>query len=833
MPTHNDAATADPSVTDQDGSAPWRDPALPVDRRVDDLIRRMTPAEKIAQLYSVWPGAGSTGEDVAPFQQDMVDGEFDWQRLIVDGLGQLTRPFGTGPTTPAEGAARLAAMQEAIVASGRFGIPALVHEECLTGFTTHGATIFPTALAWGATFDPALVEAMAAAVGQGMRAVGVHQGLAPVLDVSRDARWGRTEETIGEDPYLVATVGTAYVRGLESAGIVATLKHFAGYSASRGGRNFGPVSMGARELSDVMLPPFEMAVRDGGARSVMHSYAEIDGVPAAADRRLLTDLLRGAWGFDGTVVADYFGITFLHSLHGVAADLAGAAGQALAAGVDVELPIVRCYGQPLRDAVRDGTISMSLVDRALRRVLRQKCELGLLDPDWSPAPPGGPDGVDLDPPAARDLARRLAEESVTLLANDGVLPLAPTASIAVVGPLADDPDGMLGCYTFPRHVGLHHPGLPLGVEIRTLLESLRAELPQAALTHTAGCAVDGPLPGTGGPDAGPGTLASGPGAPASDSGGRAEGGNAPASDSGSSAEGGGIAAAVALAAAADVCVVVLGDRAGLFGKGTSGEGCDVTELRLPGMQERLLEAVLGTGRPVVAVLLSGRPYALGAYADRLAAIVQAFFPGQEGGPAVAGVLSGRLCPSGRLPVSVPRHPGGQPTTYLAPPLGQATEVSTVDPTPLFPFGHGLSYTAFAWEPEPAPDGEPLDCPTDGAVRVALTVRNAGDRAGVEIVQLYLHDPVAQVTRPVVRLIGYARVALDPGAARRVEFTVPADLSAYTGRDGRRIVEPGDLELRLGASSADIRHTVRVRLHGPERAVGHLRRMTSEVSLADV
>ncbi|WP_144121899.1 glycoside hydrolase family 3 N-terminal domain-containing protein [Catellatospora sichuanensis] len=785
MSTHKDAAIA--AVTDLGpDDQPWRDPTVPVERRVDDLIRRMTPAEKIAQLYSVWPGAGSDGDDVAPYQQDMVEDGFDWQTLIADGLGQLTRPFGTAPVTPAEGMARLAGLQEAIVASGRFGIPALVHEECLTGFTTHGATIFPTALAWGATFDPDLVERMAAAIGQGMRAVGVHQGLAPVLDVSRDARWGRTEETIGEDPYLVATVGTAYVRGLESAGIVATLKHFAGYSASRAGRNFGPVAMGPRELSDVMLPPFEMAVRDGGARSVMHSYAEIDGVPAAADRRLLTDLLRGAWGFDGTVVADYFGITFLHSLHGVAGDLTAAAGLALAAGVDVELPIVRCYGRPLADAVQDGAISMTLVDRAVRRVLRQKCALGLLDPGWTPP---RPDTVDLDPPTTRDLARQLAEQSVTLLADGGVLPLPPTASIAVVGPLADDADGMLGCYTFPRHVGLHHPDLPLGVSIPTVLESLRAELPKATLTHAAGCAVDG-------------------------------------TDTAD------MAAAVALAEQADICVVVLGDRAGLFGKGTSGEGCDVTELRLPGVQERLLEALLDTGRPVVAVLLSGRPYALGEWIDRLAAVVQAFFPGQEGGPAVAGVLAGRVNPSGRLPVGVPRHPGGQPASYLMPPLGHATEVSTVDPTPLFPFGHGLSYTSFAWAPEPLADQEST-CPTDGAVRVALTVRNTGERAGTEVVQLYLHDPVAQVTRPVQRLIGYARVALEPGAARRVEFTVPADLAAFTGRDGRRIVEPGDLELRLGASSADIRHTVRVRLHGPERVVGHLRKMTSAVTLTDV
>ncbi|MBV1849610.1 glycoside hydrolase family 3 N-terminal domain-containing protein [Catellatospora tritici] len=763
---------------------PWRDVALPAAERVADLMRRMTLAEKLGQLYAVWPAGGATGQDVAPFQSDMVDDGFDWRRLIKDGLGQLTRPYGTAPVSGADGARQLAELQEAIVAAGRFGIPALVHEECLTGFTAYGATIYPTPLAWGASFDAALVEQVGAAIGASMRALGVHQGLAPVLDVSRDARWGRTEETIGEDPYLVATVGTGYVRGLQSAGIVATLKHFAGYSASKAGRNFGPVGLGPRELADVLLPPFELAVRDGGARSVMHSYAEIDGIPAASDPWLLTTLLRDAWGFTGTVVADYFGVTFLQTLHHVAADHGAAAGLALAAGVDVELPMVRCYGRPLLEAIESGQVAEELVDRALRRVLRQKCELGLLDPDWTPTVP---ETVELDPAPARDLARRLAEESVVLLANDGTLPLRAPGTLALVGPLADHPDGMLGCYTFPRHVGLHHPGLPLGVEVPTLLASLRAELPDTAIAYAPGCDVRGD-------------------------------------------DTAGIGAAAQAAARAEACLLVLGDQAGLFGNGTSGEGCDVTELRLPGVQERLLEAVLDTGVPVVLVLLSGRPYALGAYADRLAAVVQAFFPGEEGGPALAGMLTGRVEPSGRLPVSVPRHPGGQPTTYLAPKLAHRSDVSTVDPTPLYPFGHGLSYTSFAWEPDT--EG-PLDCGTDGAVEVAIRVRNTGDRAGTEIVQLYLHDPVAQVTRPVVRLVGYARVPLEPGQARRVAFTVHADLSAFTGRSGQRIVEPGDTELRFGASSADFRHTVAVRFQGPQRTVGHGRVMTSEVVLEDL
>lgn len=790
-------ASTDGGGATPDGSR-WRDPTAPVDERVEDLLSRLTLEEKIAQLYSVWLGAAATDQDMAPHQHDLVEESLDWPDLIRTGLGQLTRPFGTAPVDPAAGARALARLQSEIVAANRFGIPAIAHEECLAGFMAWGATVYPTPLAWGATFDPSLIERMATQIGTTMRRLGIHQGLAPVLDVTRDPRWGRTEETIGEDPYLVATIGTAYVRGLQSAGIIATLKHFVGYSASRSGRNFGPVAVGPRELADVLLPPFEMAVRDGGAGSVMHSYTELDGVPSAADPALLTELLRGAWGFTGTVVSDYFGITFLQSLHGVAGSLGEAAAMALSAGLDVELPAVRCYGTPLLAAVREGRVPESVVDGAVRRVLRQKFELGLLDPDWRPIPEAieGTDGaeatVNLDPPEHRALAREIAERSVVLLANNGTLPLRPDARVAVVGPLADSTAAMLNCYSFPSHVATEHPGLTGAVAIPTLLEALRDELPSATLEHVAGGTVE-------------------------------------------EQDTPGIVVAATAAANADVCVVVLGDRAGLFGKGTSGEGCDADDLDLPGRQGELLEAVLATGTPTVLVMMSGRPYALGRYADRLAAAVQAFFPGEEGGPAVAGVLSGRVCPSGRLPVSIPRGPGGQPTTYLTPALGQRTKVSNLDPTPLYPFGHGLSYTEFAWDDVRVDDApvdleRPVEVATDGEVSVSLTVRNTGGRAGADVVQLYLHDPVAQVTRPVIRLIGYARVELDAGEARRVTFRVHADLSSFTGRTGQRVVEPGDLELRLAASSADFRHTVPVRLVGPERQVGHDRRLTAEVRI---
>lgn len=780
-----------------DGVPPWNDARLTHAERVEALVRAMTLREKIAQLYGVWVGVGDDGGDVAPHQHDL-EGTVDLDELLPHGLGQLTRPFGTAPVDAGAGALSLATTQRTIVAASRFGIPAIAHEECLAGFAAWGATAYPVPLSWGASFDPELVEQMARRIGDDMRSVGIHQGLAPVLDVVRDARWGRVEETIGEDPYLVGTVGSAYVRGLESAGIVATLKHFVGYSASRAGRNLAPVSVGPRELADVLLPPFEMAIREGGARSVMNSYTDLDGVPSAADRRLLTDLLRDEWGFTGTVVADYFAIAFLHLLHGVAGTWAEAARAALEAGIDVELPTVKTFGDPLVRAIEEGAIDVALIDTALRRVLAQKLELGLLDGDYDPTPRAlaaarghSVDAVrgtiDLDPAGNRDLARRLAEQSVVLVRNDGALPLAAPTSVAVIGPNAHEPYAMLGCYSFPTHVVTQHPGTEIGIRIDTVLDALREEFAASTIAHATGTGVDD---------------------------GATEG----------------IDEAVDAARGAEVAIVVLGDRAGLFGRGTSGEGCDAEDLSLPGAQQQLLDAVLDTGTPTVLVLLAGRPYALGSAVERAAAIVQAFFPGEEGASAIAGVLSGRVEPSGRLPVSIPSQAGAQPSTYLAAPLARATQVSNIDPTAAFPFGHGLGYAAAAWSE--------LECSassvgTDGEVVVSLRLDNADDRDAVEVVQLYVHDPVASVVRPVQRLIGYRRVVVPAGEALRVSFAVPLDLAAFTARDGSRIVEPGELVLGFGRSSGDIPLSASVTVTGSPRTVGEERALHASVEVQPV
>lgn len=733
-----------------------------VSARVSDLAAGMTLEEKLAQLVGYWLDQG--GNVVAPMQGEMAAGQGGAGELAEttrDGIGHYTRVYGTRPVDAAERAAWLWAEQRRLQRETRHGIPALVHEECLTGLAAWGATTFPTPLAWGASFDPELVEQVGAAIGESMHALGVHQGLAPVLDVIRDPRWGRVDECIGEDPYLVGTVGTAFVRGLQSRGVHATLKHFLGYSGSIAGRNHAPVHAGPREIADVFLPPFEMAILDGGVRSVMNSYSDIDGVPVGANPDLLTGVLRERLGFTGVVVSDYFAVGFLQVMHAIAADRGEAAALALAAGIDVELPNGDAYLAPLAERIADGRFDEAYVDRAVLRVLAQKEELGLLDPDaYADEPPAS---IDLDPPGHQALARRLAERSVVLLSNNGVLPLAaPLQRVAVIGPNADRTEALQGCYSFANHVLPGFPDYPVGIAIQTVAEALPAAFAGTGAAPefvvAAGCAVEGE-------------------------------------------DTSGFAEAVAAASGADAAIVVVGDQAGLFGRGTVGEGNDSASLALPGVQRALVEAVLATGTPVVLVLLTGRPYAIGWALDgpgpRPAAVLQAFFPGEGGGQAIADVITGRVNPSGRLPVSLPRAAGAQPYSYAQPVLGGPSEVTSTDPTPVRPFGFGLSYTAFEYS------GLAVDATAvaGGRFTAEVTVTNTGAVAGADVVQLYGHDVVASVVRPLVQLLGYARVELAPGESRRVRFDVPTTRLAFAGRSGVRIVEPGRTEIWVGSHCA--------------------------------
>ncbi|MDR1807604.1 MAG: glycoside hydrolase family 3 C-terminal domain-containing protein [Propionibacteriaceae bacterium] len=757
--------------------------------RVAALLAELTWAEKLAQLQGLWIGADTGGAIIAP-EMDSAGPVGQFQEFAADGLGHVTRLYGTAPIPPSEGLERLLGYQRWIRDHTRVPIGLLIHEECLTGLAAWTATTYPTPLAWAATFDPALVRRMGAEIGATMAGLGVHQGLAPVVDVVRDARWGRVEETMGEDPYVVGTLGAAYIAGVESAGIIATAKHFLSYSASQSGRNLAPVHAGRREVADVFERPFEMAVRDGGARSVMPAYVDLDGEPLHASAHFLTDLLRGEWGFEGTVVSDYYAVEFLERQHHVAADLPGAGRAALAAGVDVELPTGVAYRTLVELAESDPELQ-GWIDRAVTRVLAQKEALGLLDLDAEIArlealAPSLPET--LDPPAHRATAAALAAESVILLTNEEAtgsgtvateralratatgpdtvaagnttaaaktLPLTPRANLrlAVIGPNADRQSALFGCYSFVNHVLEHNPGVPSRLAAPTVLEAIRAEYEPAGTTVT-----------------------SAPGCPVRD------------------ADRSGFAAAVETAEQADVTIAVVGDQSALFGRGTSGEGCDADSLELPGVQGELLEALLATGRPVVVVALTGRPYALGRYAGRAAAIVQAFFPGEEGAQAVAGVLSGRLNPSGHLPVSVPNGLATLPFSYLHPQLAEANGVSPIDPTPQFYFGHGLGYADF--ELADLVTTTPT-APTDGWIELTARVTNTGERAGTCLAQLYGRDPVASLARPTVALLGYARVDLAAGAAATLRWRVPAARFAFAGRDLVRRVEPGEVRLWLG------------------------------------
>lgn len=768
----------------------WRNVSLPTDQRVAALLAQMTLEEKAAQLGSYWIRPEEESHDseanVAPMADTFGAGP-SFETAIKNGLGHITRAFGTVPVDPAQGRERLAELQEQVMAANRFGIPAIAHEECLTGFTALGATCYPASIAWGASFNPELIEAMAARIGADMKKLGVHQGLSPVLDVVRDYRWGRVEETIGEDPHLVGELAVAYVKGLQGAGVNATLKHFAGYAASQAGRNHAPVSIGPRALEDTVFPPFERAVREAKVASVMNSYADIDGEAPAASRRLLTEVLRERWGFTGTVVADYWAVSFLHSMHEIAESDDAAGLLALTAGMDVELPETISFAN-LAEAVRAGRLDQDILDTAVSRVLTQKIDAGLLDSEYTPRADWQGDDVELDSAENREHARRMAEESIILLQNEQILPLQNPARVAVIGPSATQPRTHLGCYSFTNHVYSRFAEQDdYGVEMKSILQALQESAALAGSHIEYVRAVDF-----------------------------------------TDLDDSGIAQAVEAAKVAEVAVVTVGDLAGLFGRGTSGEGCDVVDLKLPGRQAELVEAVLDTGTPTVLVLVTGRPYSLGQFAQRAAGIIQCFMPGVEGATALAGVLTGEVNPSGKLPVQIPDHVGGQPGTYLTPKLGWHSDgISNLDPRPLFPFGYGISYTSFKVSSLQLSQRE---ISTEGTVEISATVTNTGDRSGAEALQLYLSDEFSQVVRPRRWLAGFAKVQLEAGESKRVSFRVHADRTSFTGLAGRRIVEPGKFTATVGSSSEDLSLQSSFEIVGRVREVGEGRVMDTPVNV---
>jgi beta-glucosidase len=719
-----------------------------IDGRVEDLLARMNLDEKLAQVGSIYLTELVRGDR---FDADLVASKLE------HGIGHVTRIGASTGLRPEASARLMNQIQRVAVERTRLGIPVMVHEEAVAGYCGRDATQFPQAIGLASSWDESLLQDVADAIRKQMVAVGARHSLSPVLDVARDARWGRVEETYGEDPYLVGRLGTAYVRGLQGDdlrdGVIATGKHFLGYAMSEGGMNHAPVHLGPRELREVYAEPFAAAIRDAGLASIMNSYSSIDGIPCAGSPAILDGLLRGELGFDGVVVADYSSVQLLMSHHGVAADPGDAGAMALRAGLDLELPERVCYGDALKALVQDGRLDVAVLDTAVRRVLRSKFQVGLFEEPY--VDEGGASAV-FDTPSDRALARRAAVASIVLLQNEGgLLPLDPARlrRVAVLGPSADDQRLLQGDYHYPAHLemvydndgtnvlsggtppassggeqylpadgGAFEPG-PHFVEHVTPLAGLRAALPGVELVHARGCDISGD-------------------------------------------DASGIADAVLAAEGAEVALVFVGGRSGLTRSSTVGEARDATDLGLTGVQQQLVDAVVATGTATVVVLLSGRVHALPAIAANVPAIVQAWLPGEEGGNAIADVLLGRAEPGGRLPVSMPRTVGQVPIHHdyrtgggRAMFYGDYTDSS---PKPLFAFGHGLTYTTFEY-------GD-LDVVASGTtaepVVLRTTVTNTGARRGTEVVQLYVRDLVASVVRPFQQLVGFGRVALAPARRRR-------------------------------------------------------------------
>jgi beta-glucosidase len=762
----------------------YRDATATIEDRVCDLLAQMTRTEKVAQLGSVW------AYEIVP------DGQIDRARLaavLAQGLGEITRLAGSTNLRATDVASVANEIQQYLVEQTRLGIPAIIHEETLHGLLAADAPCFQQSIGAAASWDAELIEAIAGTIRRRMLATGARHALAPVLDIARDPRWGRIEETYGEDPYLAAEMGTAYIRGIQGPsladGVVATGKHLIGHGLAEGGLNQAPAHAGARELRDEQLFPFEAAIRGAGLASVMAAYGEVDGLPCHASEELLMKILRDQWGFDGIVASDYVGIQMLSTQHRLTGDLATAATLALRAGVDVELPTLAAYAEPLARALEQGLVDEASLDAAVGRVLRMKFRLGLFErPYVEPLTQTTLDAIAAD--EAR-LGGELARRSMVLLENDGVLPLAANVeNIAVIGPIADSARDLLGDYSHLLHIQTllemrahdNSFGFVVTDDVsaidelsgrRTLLDAVRDRFAAAGVRYARGCGIQ----------------------------------------AGTDAE---IAEAVTVAAAADVALLFLGERSGLTADSTTGEFRDRRDLGFLGRQQELIEAVVATGTPVVLVLVSGRPLAIEWAAGQCAAVLLAWVPGDMGPDAVAALLAGDVDPGGRLPVSFPRNVGQVPLTYRHHPSGGRSNPNGdyVDgPTsPLWPFGFGRSYTTFALANLRL---DALAIPTEGGeIALSVDVANTGDRPGDEVVQLYVRDEEASVARPVMELRGFRRIHLAPGERCTVAFRLSTEQLAYTGADYRRVIEPGTVRLWVGTSSADLPLTAVVEVVGP-------------------
>ena len=744
----------------------YKDPALSPEERTADLLRRMTAEEKIGQIICPlgWPmyEKTDTGVGVSDEFRQFIDNQHGgmlWATFRADPWTRKTLENGLDPTLAAR---TYNTLQRYAISHSRFGIPVILAEEAPHGHMAIGTTVFPTSIGLASTWDPALMEEVGRTIATELRAQGGHIGYGPVIDLAREPRWSRVEETYGEDVYLTSRMAAGMMRGTApkgngfEKGIISTLKHFIAYGIPEGGHNGNPSFVGERELEENFLPAFQAAIEEG-ALSVMTSYNSIDGEPTTGNARLLTGVLRDRWDFGGIVVSDLNSINGLANDHHIAKDLQEAGEIALKAGVDVDLGAA-CFSL-LKESLEAGRIAMADLDRAAGRVLRLKFALGLFDHPY----------IDESTPARAvrtpehvATARKAALEGVTLLENNGILPLRKGVRIAVVGPNADNMYNQLGDYTAPQERD----------NIVTMLDGLRSKAGAGNVTYVKGCAVRDTKDNS-------------------------------------------IARAVAAARAADVAVAVVGgssardfktryidtgaavaDEASVSDM-EAGEGFDRASLRLLGLQEDLLKALRATGKPLVVVYVEGRPLDKTWARDNADALLTLWYPGQEGGNALADVLMGDYNPAGRLPVSVPRDAGQVPVYYNKRfPFGH--DYVEMSAAPLYPFGYGLSYTTFEYKDLAIEKTGPE------SAMVRVTVTNTGQRDGEEVVQLYLTDEVASTARPRKQLCGFERIAIPRGESRSVTFELDREAFLLYDRQMRPVVEPGLFTVRVGASSEDIR-----------------------------
>ena len=745
---------------------PYQNPKLSVEQRVNDLVSRMTLQEKVGQLRCTlaWNYYTIKGKNVEPselFKKDIAEGQIGmlWGTYRADPWTQKSLENGLNP----ELAAKVGnALQKYVIEHTRLGIPLFLAEEAPHGHMAIGTTVFPTGFGMAATWNPALIEKTGEVIGQEIRLQGGHISYGPVLDLAREPRWSRVEETMGEDPVLAGELGAAMVKGL-GGGIlskpystIATLKHFIGYGTTEAGQNGGITIAGARELQESFLPPFKKAI-NAGALSVMTSYNSLDGIPSTCSKALLTDLLRTQWGFNGFVVSDLYSIDGIHGTHRVAETKQQAGVMALKAGVDADLGAL-AFGR-LEDAVQKGMVTEAEIDVAVKRILKMKFEMGLFEHPY------------VDAAQAKQLVRsdnnkavalQVAREVITLLKNQNhVLPLSKNKKVLVCGPNADNVYNMLGDYTAPQEDG----------NVKTILAGIRSKLPASQVTYVKGCAVRD-------------TTASN------------------------------IAEAVAAAKQADVIVVAVGGSSARDFKTSyketgaavtdsktisdmdCGEGFDRATLTPLGHQMQLLKALKATGKPLVVVYIEGRPMDKSWAAQHTDALLTAYYPGQEGGTAIADVLFGDYNPAGRLPVSVPANVGQIPVYYnKKPPMPH--DYVEMSARPLYAFGYGLSYTTFKY------DDLNIEETGDTQFKVTFNVTNTGDMDGDEVVQLYLHDEFASTAQPMMQLKKFSRIFIPKGETKQVSFTLEAEDLEIVDQEMNHVVETGDFTVMIGPSSDNI------------------------------